>query len=178
MNLKWIKTIGIIGVFLLCFGCHFIYNLLPNALTAIFFPANESIWEHMKLLVTPYLLFGIIEYLLLLKYKISTNNYLFQLFIIPILGIIVYLAIYIPIYLWIGEKMIISILLLLLIIMFMEGFSYYILTKKEIKYGGGIGIVGIVFTYIIFGYLVYKPFQNFLFFDAEHRKYGINIYQR
>lgn len=178
MNLKRMKIVGIIGVFLLCFGCHFVYDWFPNALTAIFFPVNESIWEHMKLLVTPYLLFGIIEYLILKKKKISSSNFLFQLWIVPILGIIVYLAIFIPIYLWIGENMIVSIALLFLVIIFMEACSYYLLNKKEIKYGNTIGILGILTIYIVFGYLAYKPCQNFLFFDKEQGKYGINIYQR
>jgi len=178
MDLKRIKLLGIVGVFLLCFGCHFIYAWFPNALTAIFFPVNESIWEHMKLLVTPYLLFGIIEYLLLKKDKISFKNFLFQLWIVPILGIIVYLSIFIPIYLWIGESMIVSITLLFLVIVFMEVCSYYFLVRKEVKWGNCIGIIGIIITYIIFGYLVYRPCQNFLFFDTIQRKYGIHIYQR
>lgn len=178
MNLKQIKIIGVIGIFLLCVGCHFIYDWFPNALTAIFFPVNESIWEHMKLFVTPYLLFGIMEYLLLKKNKITTNNFLFQLWLIPILGIIIYLAIFIPIYLWIGENMMISITLLFLVLVFMETCSYYLLRQKEIKCGSIIGMIGILTTYIIFGYLVYNPCQNFLFFDIEKGKYGINIYQR
>lgn len=178
MDLKHGKIIGIIGVFLLCFGCHFVYDWFPNALTVIFFPVNESIWEHMKLLITPYLLFGIIEYLIFKKKNISSRNFLFQLWIVPILGVIVYLGIYIPLYLWIGENMIVSITLLFLVIIFMEMSSYYLLTRKDIKYGSIIGVLGILIIYIIFGYLAYKPCQNFIFFDSEQGKYGIHIYQR
>jgi len=34
---------------------HFVYGWWPNALTAIFTPVNESVWEHLKLLFWPYL---------------------------------------------------------------------------------------------------------------------------
>ena len=32
---------------------HFLYDLWPNALTALFSPVNESVWEHFKLLFWP-----------------------------------------------------------------------------------------------------------------------------
>lgn len=34
---------------------HFLYDLLPSPLTALFSPVNESIWEHVKLIYWPYL---------------------------------------------------------------------------------------------------------------------------
>ena len=38
-------------------GCllHGVYALWPNALTALFSPVRESIWEHLKILAWPYL---------------------------------------------------------------------------------------------------------------------------
>lgn len=35
---------------------HFVYDFFPNAVTALFSPVNESIWEHLKLLYWPYLI--------------------------------------------------------------------------------------------------------------------------
>ena len=32
---------------------HFVYALFPNGLTAVLAPVNESIWEHLKILVWP-----------------------------------------------------------------------------------------------------------------------------
>lgn len=39
-------------------GCalHFLYSALPNPLTALVAPVNESVWEHLKLLYYPTLL--------------------------------------------------------------------------------------------------------------------------
>lgn len=38
-------------------GCilHFLYQWLPNVLTSLFSPVNESLWEHVKLIFWPYL---------------------------------------------------------------------------------------------------------------------------
>ena len=176
MSLKVVKILGLFLIFLLCFPLHFIYDFLPNILFSIFTPVNESIWEHMKLIFTSYVFYGIFDYLLLKKNKISFNNFLLQLFLIPIVGIILYLLIFIPIYNNFGENMLISIGLLFLIIIFEQVLSYYFLRFKEIKYQNIIGIVGIIITYIIFGYLTYNPVENYIFFDISNSKYGINIY--
>ena len=176
MSLKVVKILGLFLIFLLCFPLHFIYDFLPNTLFSIFVPVNESIWEHMKLIFTSYVFYGIFDYLLLKKNKISFNNFLLQLFLIPIVGIILYLLIFIPIYNNFGENMLISIGLLFLIIIFEQVLSYYFLRFKEIKYQNIIGIVGIIITYIIFGYLTYNPVENYIFFDISNSKYGINIY--
>ncbi|MEG2322361.1 MAG: DUF6512 family protein, partial [Bacilli bacterium] len=109
MKLKTIKIISLFVIFLLCFPLHFLYDLLPNCFISIFAPVNESIWEHMKLISTSYIFWGFFEYLIIKKNKIKINNYLFQLFIIPVISIILYLLIFIPLYNIIGENMIISI---------------------------------------------------------------------
>jgi len=178
MTLKKIKIISFFITFLLCFPLHFLYDWLPNSLFSIFLPVNESIWEHMKLIYTSFILSGIIDYILLIKNKIKFNNFLLQLFITPIIGIILYLIIFIPIYNIIGENMFVSITLLFIIILIEEIISFYLLKKENIKYQKYIGIIGIIITYIIFGYLTYKPIENYIFFDIKHGKYGINIYVR
>ncbi len=176
MSLKTIKIIGLIGIFILCFPFHFIYDWFPNSLFSIFFPVNESIWEHMKLIYTSFVVFGIFDYLLLKKHNIKYNNFLLQLFIVPIIGIIIFLAIFIPIYNILGENMLITLTLLFLIILIEQIISYYLLRANNIKYQNIIGIIGIIVVYIIFGYLTYKPINNKIFFDESNSKYGIDIY--
>ena len=176
MSLKAIKIIGFFVIFLLCFPFHFLYDWLPNSLFSIFFPVNESIWEHMKLIYTSFVFYGIFDYLLLKKNKIVFNNFLIQLFLIPIIAIFIYLIIFIPIYKIIGENMIVSIGLLAIVILIEQILSYFILQYKEIKYQNIIGIIGIILIYIIFGYLTYKPIENYIFYDIVKDKYGINIY--
>ena len=176
MSLKTTKIIGFFAIFLLCFLFHFLYDWFPNSLFNIFFPVNESIWEHMKLIYSSFIFYGLFDYLLLKKNKIYFNNFLLQLFLIPLVGIVLYLIIFIPIYKMIGENMIISIGLLGIIIIIEQILSYFILQYKEIKYQNLIGIIGIILVYIIFGYLTYKPIENYIFFDTVKDKYGINLY--
>lgn len=45
-----------LGAIILGAMLHFLYGWFPNALTALISPINESIWEHTKILVWPYLL--------------------------------------------------------------------------------------------------------------------------
>lgn len=35
---------------------HFVYDFFPSAVTAIFAPVSESLWEHLKLIFWPYLI--------------------------------------------------------------------------------------------------------------------------
>ncbi len=175
MNLKKIKILDVFLVFLLCFPLHFLYDFIPNSLTSIFTPVNESIFEHMKLISTSFILYGIIDYILLKKYS-KFNNFLLQLFVVPVIAIILYLSIYLPIYNIIGENMVFSIVLLFIIIIIEEIISYFILKFKYIKYQRIIGIIGIILMYVIFGYLTYKPIINYIFFDTKNNMYGINTY--
>ena len=74
MNLKKIKIINVIFLFVLSFLWHFGYNLFPNNFTALFFPVNESIWEHMKIIYGCILVGSVLQYFLCKKYKIKINN--------------------------------------------------------------------------------------------------------
>jgi hypothetical protein len=129
MNLTKSKVISTITIFALCFVFHFVYDVMPSPITAIFFPVNESIWEHMKIIYTSYLIYSMIDYFWLKKDN-KFNNFLLQLFLVPLIGIILYLIIYIPLYNMFKENMVISILLLFLIIVAEQLISYYILNKK------------------------------------------------
>ena len=107
MNLKKLKIIDIIIIFILTFIFHFLYDLIPNNFTAIFFPVNESIWEHMKLLYTPIILTSLFDYFMATKNKIELNNFFTSIFISSISSIILYLVIYMPIHNTFGHNIII-----------------------------------------------------------------------
>jgi len=44
-----------IAALLAGFVLHFVYQWWPNAVTALFSPVNESLWEHIKLIFWPFL---------------------------------------------------------------------------------------------------------------------------
>jgi len=177
MNLKKIKIISTIGIFLLCFPFHFLYDWLPNSLFSIFFPVNESIWEHIKMIFTASIIYGVIDYILLYKYKIKHNNFFLSLFISSLSLIPIFLLIFLPIYYKIGNKMIVTIFIMFVSILISQIISYYILRAKKMhKYFEYVSIIFIIFTYIVFGYLTYNPIKSKLFFDPMEEKYGINNY--
>jgi len=68
-NIVAFVIIGILGTL-----GHFLYELTnQNFLIGLFFPVNESTWEHLKLLFFPTLLYSLFEYLFS---KEKTENYL------------------------------------------------------------------------------------------------------
>ena len=175
MSLKNIKTISIFVTFALCFVTHFVYSVFPNFLTSIFFPVNESIWEHMKMLVSAILIWEMIEYFLLKKYRINHNNFYLSVFIQCLFSIFVFFIIYLPIYYFAGDNFIIDLVCLFISIYFESVFSFYILNNcffnMEI-----IGVFGMILLYILFGLFTYFPLKNDLFLDKIDNKYGINTY--
>lgn len=173
MNLKKVKVVGAIFVFLSCVGLHFLYEFLPNFFVSIFAPVNESIWEHMKMIFSSFVLYGVIEFVVIRK-KVLFNNFLFQLFLVPTFGIIYYLIFFLPLYSIFGENIFISIGLLIVIIILEEILSFYILTSKKINCGRLVGLLGIIIWYIVFGFLTYNPPHSPLFLDVVTNTYGIN----
>lgn len=172
--MKKIKIISVFIIFLLSFISHFMYDLLPNTIFSIIFPVNESIWEHMKLLVTPVLIFSIIEYIVYKKKDIYFDNFILSYSISMIIGIIIYLIIYLPIHYIFGHNLIFAVILLFVTFIIIEIISYYIMNYIDIKYSNNIGIGIIIFIYIIFGYLTYNPIEIDLFYDTSKNIYGIS----
>jgi len=88
--LNW-QISGFIFVILLGIFLHFLFELSNNnAVAALFSAVNESIWEHMKLLFYPALVFALIEsYFLEGKYEqfwcIKLLGILLGLILIPVL---------------------------------------------------------------------------------------------
>lgn len=50
------KTLAVFAAATVGGAClHFVYALLPNPVTALISPVNESLWEHLKILFWPFL---------------------------------------------------------------------------------------------------------------------------
>ena len=176
MNLKKLKIISVIAIFSLCFLLHFIYQWLPNPFFAIISPVNESIWEHMKLVYTATILWGIIEYIILIKKDIKFQNIFTSIFTSAFLSIPIYLIMFLPIYHKIGDSMFLNISLMAITIIITQIISYFILKANEEPLLNYISIFLIILIYVIFGYLTYNAPHNYLFFDTQEEKYGINNY--
>lgn len=177
MNLTKSKVLSTIIIFALCFLIHFGYNIFPNSFTAIFFPVNESIWEHVKMLYTAIILNGIIDFFILKKNNIEFNNFFLALFTSAFASIFIFLILYLPFYYKIGAPMILNFSILFITIAIIQIINYYIQKRNYIKILNIVSIVLIIITYIIFGILTYFPIQNEIFFDPMDERYGLNIYR-
>lgn len=173
MSLKKIKVIAVFGIFIISFIAHFAYDIFPNIIFSFFFPVNESIWEHMKILFTSPILYGIIDYILLTKKKLSFHNFPFQLYFTSFINVPIYLIIYLPLYKLIGENLFISISLMFMVYAFSQYISYHILKDKNYKILNSLAIPIIILIYFGFIYLTYNPLHNYIFYDTTKNQYGI-----
>lgn len=165
-----------IFTFLLCFLTHFLYDWFPNPVFSIFFPVNESVWEHMKMIYTTVLLYGVIEYFILKKTNSNVNNFFITKVLEALCNIPIFLIMYYPIFWIIGENMIVTFIILFLSILLTNFIFTRLLFKSEIKNQKIVSILLIIFVYALMGILTYNPPRYEIFFDPQDEKYGINDY--
>lgn len=92
MNMKCWHIVGFIFTIIAGTLLHFAYEWSgENFLFALFSPVNESIWEHLKLLFIPMLLFSIIEYY---HYGNKLNNFIPANVLSIIIGMVAILVIF------------------------------------------------------------------------------------
>lgn len=164
MNLKKLKILGVILAFLLSFVFHFVYDLFPNFITSIFFPINESIWEHMKIIFGSILVSGVIQKIIVIKKKLNYNNICISNVIVAFLSIFIFLIMFIPMYLLIGENLPITLIIMLITYIISQVLSIYIIKKEDMN-KENFAILLVIIIYIIFGILTYFPPKNNLFID-------------
>lgn len=172
--MKKLKIFDVFLSFFLCFIIHNLYFNFPSFITSIFSPVNESIFEHMKLFLTSLSITTIFDYIVFKKKNIEFKNIFLNLFIIIIFSITIYLAIFIPVYYKFGENFVFTVILLFIVLLISQIFSYYTYKLKEYKILNYVSLGLVILTYIIFTYLSYNPIYSYIFFDELNDKYGIN----
>lgn len=177
MTIKKLKILSIVFIFIISFITHNIYEIFPNIITSFFFPVNESIFEHMKMIVMSYILWSIIEFILLNKYKLNIINFKASIVISIILNIIIFLSIYIPIYNLFGYNTILTLLIYFLSILITQAISYKVLiSNKPYVFLNKYCIIIILLLILTFTYLTYYPLKNNIFIDNANKKLGLNNY--
>lgn len=173
MKLKYLKLLGTILAFFFCFPLHFLYSKIPCFITSIISPVNESIWEHMKILFGSIILSGIIQKIIVKLNNLPYKNICISNFICAALSIIIFLILYIPVYIALGEILFITILIMLLTIIIVEIISIYIIKYVQDLKMENLAIILVIATYILFGILTYNPIKVELFKDQVKMSYGI-----
>lgn len=173
MTRKKLKILGIVLAFLLCFPLHFVYDKFPSFITSIFAPINESIWEHMKILFGSIIISGVIQKIIVLKKKLDFNNMCFSNFIGAISSIPIFLIIFLPIYIIIGENFPITIFIMFITIVLAEIIAYKIMNKDNLGLEN-ITIILVIIVYVIFTILSYYPIKSGIFIDPISKTCGIS----
>ena len=173
MNNKKVLFIETITIFLSMFLFHNLYNWFPNFLTASFFPVNESLFEHLKLMFTTQIIISLIIYLILKLKRIKFSNYLLGLLISTIVTISLFFLIYLPIYNRFGENLFLT-MSIYLITLIIGNIIFYLISKRKHKFLLNlISLVIISIIAVILIYFTFNPLKNDFFFDSIEEIYGI-----
>ena len=173
MTRKKLKILGFVLAFLLCFPLHFVYDKFPSFITSIFAPINESIWEHMKILFGSIIISGVIQKIIVLKKKLDFNNICFSNFIGAISSIPIFLIVFLPIYIIIGENFPVTIFIMFITIVLAEIIAYKIMNKDNLGFEN-ITIILVIIVYVIFTILSYYPIKSGIFIDPISKTCGIS----
>jgi len=166
MNLKKLKILGVILAFLYSFLLHELYKIAPCFLTSIVAPINESIFEHMKIIFGSLILSGITQKIIVIINKYNYNNICFSNFLAAILGIFIFLIMFLPVYSIIGENLPVTLIIMLITYIIAEYISYIIIKKPDLKLENKT-IFFVIITYILFELLTYFPLNSPLFIEKS-----------
>lgn len=178
MSKKRLKIISTILVILFSFLFHSIYDKFPNFITSLFFPVNESIWEHMKMVYLSYVAAYIIELVIIHKTNIHSFNQKASIVISILFNIVIYLAFYIPVYNIFGFNEFVTIFSYIISIIITEIVSYKVITSdKNYSFLNKYSYLILFIIELIFIYLTYFPLKLDIFVDELNKKTGIsNLY--
>ena len=172
MTLKKWKVISVILIFLFSSLFHFIYDWFPTFFTSLFFPVNESIWEHNKIIVMSFLVLAVFEKL---HYK-KGKNVIFTECISSLVCMILVMLIFTPIYLYIlktNDNMIVTFAIFLLSISISQIVSYKLLQKEYNPKLEELGVILFVIFFLINIIFTYYPLHVAIFYDYTNKIYGL-----
>ena len=164
-----------IGIIIICIVgtlLHFTYELSRhNKLVALFSAVNESTWEHIKICMTPTILWSI--------YEISKYGFSGQFLIaksLSLLTIILLIPILFYSYSSFTKKSILwldVICFYITVICSQLVFKYFINLNNLSNIYLYLSIILLVLELSAYFYLTFYPFENFLFADPISHKYGL-----
>jgi len=171
---KKLQTAGFVFTVVAGTLLHFIYEWSgENALVGAFSAVNESLWEHLKMLAIPMLLFGIAEYFI---YGRKKENFIAVRFISVLLGIAVIISVFYTYSGIVGRTYIAAdILLFVLAVYIAYRFSNRMLQTDWLssKHAKVLALVGIFALLTCFAVFTFAPPHIGIFQDSTSGTYGI-----
>lgn len=176
-----IFIVGCIVTILLGILSHFVYNFSSNSfIIGLFFPINESIWEHLKLVLVPITIFAIIYSFIYTKQKHMLNNFWYYIacsIILSMLIIPISHYTYKALFKVVPDFVNILIYIISIIISF-----YYLYRKLSMEYispssknKNSTGILTITILYLVFIIFTIYPPKLELFRDPITDTFGIYL---
>lgn len=152
---------------------HFLYDITNhNKIVGLFAAVNESTWEHIKIALTPTIIWSLVDGYI---YGLNPNYFLSKLVSLLVIIVLMPFLYYGFKYLFKRDIALINILIFYIVIIASQFSFYYFLNINSINFY--IQYVSCVGTYIVFAcYMVFTlmPIKNFLFKDPITSKYGFN----
>ena len=168
MNLTIISIviISIIGTL-----SHFLYDISNhNKIIGLFTAVNESTWEHIKIALTPTLLWSVVDGYI---YGINQNYFLSKFVSLIIIILLMPLLFYGYQFIFKKHSTLSNILSFYIVIICSQLSFYYLINTNSINFlYSYLSCIGI---FIIFGgYMIHTllPAKNFIFEDPITNKYG------
>lgn len=166
--------IGIFVIFTLAALWHFVYDWIPNGVTATIFPVNESPWEHVKLFYFPAIIFYVVQYFIIGKnYKNFIFSHGLMLVFMPALTLGLFYfyrnALSIP------ESLMIDIIITFFCIS-LGSFSAYkmSISKREIKGMNYVTLIIVLVLFTVNSILTFYPPHKQIFYDKNIEAYGLD----
>lgn len=174
MTIKRAQLIGFIAASIAGTLLHFVFGwsggLAPIGAVS---PVNESVWEHLKLLAMPMLVYGVFEYFM---YGKSLKNFIAARFLSIVLGMAVIVSGYYTYSGIIGhDVMWVNIMLLELALLIAYCYSGKRLGSKALSSPAARGwsLLGIAALLAVFVIFTYCPPRIDLFVDPQTAGYGL-----
>lgn len=151
---------------------HFLYDKTNhNKLVGVFVAVNESVWEHIKIALTPAFIYSLID-----GYIYGENPNYFFAKLVGLASIIIIIPLIFYTYTKFTKKNIIAVDIstFFIAIFLSQFFTYRILLLQPVPYT--LEYISLVVIFIIFGFyllLTTYPIKNKLFKNPITKKYGI-----
>ena len=172
-NNKKIMIIKTIAISLSLFLFSYVYKWIPNFLTSLIFPVNESLFEHLKMIYNAEVIVSLIIYSVIHKKNIKIHNYMLALLLSTIFNLILFYLIYLPIYNRFGSNLIMTMIIYLITLIISQYIFYLITIRKHNEFYNKLCLIIIPLISIILVYFTYKPLKTEFFFDHIKEIYGI-----
>lgn len=167
--------IGVVVIFLLATLSHNLYKWTNyNDFIGIFTPTNESIFQHLKIIIYPTIFYYLIAYLIFNnKYEIVANKWFLCALITIVLTSLVVIGMYYTFHYGFEiESMIIDIMSLVIGLAISSLICAHIYRFKEnIKFSYIASLILIIFIAITTSYYDVNPSHVDLFYDHQNHTY-------